>query len=135
VGLKSKIMSNDTEKIDALIKEALTKEEAKFYSDLDEQNLLQMLGDLFQGKMKWFIWVINIVSILSFGFFIYCTIQFFNTNITNELITWGIAGTFCMMLISMLKIYVWNQMDKNSLKRELKRIELQISFLANKMEK
>jgi len=128
-------MSNETEKIDALIKEALTKEEAKFYSDLDEQNLFQMLGDLFQGKMKWFIWVINIVSILSFGFFIYCTIQFFNTNITNELITWGISATFCMMLIAMLKIYVWNQMDKNSLKRELKRIELQISFLANKMEK
>ncbi|NQY29073.1 MAG: hypothetical protein HRT69_06335 [Flavobacteriaceae bacterium] len=128
-------MSNETEKIDALIKEALTKEEAKFYTDLDEQNLFQMLGGLFEGKMKWIILIMNIVIMSVFGFFIYCGIQFFNTDVTNELIKWGVAGTFCMLIISMLKLFLWNQMDKNSLKRELKRIELQISFLANKMEK
>ena len=128
-------MSNETEKIDALIKEALTKEEAKFYTDLDEQNIFQMLGGLFEGKMKWIILMMNIVIMSVFGFFIYCGIQFFNTDVTNELIKWGVAGTFCMLIISMLKLFLWNQMDKNSLKRELKRIELQISFLANKMEK
>jgi len=128
-------MSNETEKIDTLIKEALTKEEAKFYTDLDEQNLFQMLGGLFEGKMKWLIVLMNIIVVIVFGLFIFCTIQFLNTDITNELIKWGIAGTFCMLTISMLKLFLWNQMDKNSLKRELKRIELQISFLANKMEK
>jgi len=128
-------MSNETEKIDALIKDALTKEEAKFYTDLDEQNLFQMLGGLFEGKMKWLIVLMNIIVMIVFGLFIYCTIQFFNTDVTNELIKWGIAGTFCMLIIAMLKLFLWNQMDKNSLKRELKRIELQISFLANKMEK
>ena len=128
-------MKNEIEKIDTLIKEALTQEEAKFYSELDEQNIFQMLGGLFHGKMKWFIWVINIVSVIAFVFFIYCANQFFNTDVTNELIKWGISGTFCMMIISMLKIYVWNQMDQNSVKRELKKIELQISFLSNKVEK
>ena len=94
-----------------------------------------MLGGLFEGKMKWIILMMNIVIMAVFGFFIYCGIQFFNTDVTNELIKWGVAGTFCMLIISMLKLFLWNQMDKNSLKRELKRIELQISFLANKMEK
>lgn len=127
-------MSNETEKIDDLIKEALTKEEAKFYTELDEQNLFQMLGGLFDGKMKWLILLMNVMIIGVFGLFIYCTIQFFDTEVTNELIKWGIAGTFCMLIVSMLKLFLWNQMDKNSLKRELKRIELQISFLAKKME-
>ena len=128
-------MSNETEKIDALIKEALTKEEAKFYTELDEQNLFQMLGGLFDGKMKWLILLMNLVIIGVFGLFIYCAIQFFDTEVTNELIKWGVASTFCMLIISMLKLFLWNQMDKNSLKRELKRIELQISFLTNKMGK
>lgn len=128
-------MSNETEKIDALIKEALTKEEAKFYTELDEQNLFQMLGGLFDGKMKWLILLMNLVIIGVFGLFIYCAIQFFDTEVTNELIKWGVAATFCMLIISMLKLFLWNQMDKNSLKRELKRIELQISFLTNKMGK
>ncbi len=128
-------MSNETEKIDDLIKEALTKEEAKFYTELDEQNLFQMLGGLFDGKMKWLILLMNVIIIGVFGLFIYCAIQFFDTEVTNELIKWGIAGTFCMLIVSMLKLFLWNQMDKNSLKRELKRIELQISFLANRMDK
>ena len=128
-------MSNETEKIDALIKEALTKEEAKFYTELDEQNLFQMLGGLFDGKMKWLILLMNLIIIGVFGLFIYCAIQFFDTEVTNELIKWGVASTFCMLIISMLKLFLWNQMDKNSLKRELKRIELQISFLTNKMDK
>lgn len=128
-------MSNETERIDDLIKEALTKEEAKFYTELDEQNLFQMLGGLFEGKMKWLILLMNVIIIGVFGLFIYCAIQFFDTEVTNELIKWGIAGAFCMLIVSMLKLFLWNQMDKNSLKRELKRIELQISFLANKMKK
>lgn len=127
-------MKTEIEKIDTLIKEALTQEESKFYDDLEEQNIFQMLTGLFQGKMKWFIIIINIVSIFAFGLFIYCAIQFFNTDVTNELIKWGVAGTFCMLMISMLKIFVWNQMDKNSIKRELKRIELQISFLSSKLD-
>ena len=127
-------MKTEIEKIDTLIKEALTQEESKFYDDLEEQNIFQMLTGLFQGKMKWFIIIINIVSIVAFGLFIYCAIQFFNTDVTNELIKWGVAGTFCMLMISMLKIFVWNQMDKNSIKRELKRIELQISFLSSKLD-
>ena len=122
-------MKTEIEKIDTLIKEALTQEESKFYNELEEQNIFQMLTGLFQGKMKWFIVIINVVSIIAFGLFIYCVIQFLDTEVTNELIKWGIAGTFCMLMISMLKIFVWNQMDKNSIKRELKRIELQISFL------
>ena len=127
-------MKTEIEKIDSIIKEALTQEESKFYNELEEQNIFQMLSGLFQGKMKWFIVVINIVSIVAFGLFTYCTIQFFNTEITNELIKWGISATFCMLIISMLKIFVWNQMDKNSIKRELKRIELQISFLSSKLD-
>ena len=128
-------MKTEIEKIDTLIKEALTQEESKFYDNLEEQNIFQMLTGLFHGKMKWFIVVINIVSIIAFGLFIYCAIQFCDTDSTNELIRWGVSGTFCMFLISMLKIFVWNQMDKNSIKRELKRIELQISFLSSKLDK
>ena len=36
-------MKNNNEDIDKLIKETLTQEEAKFYDDLDEQNVFQMV--------------------------------------------------------------------------------------------
>lgn len=127
-------MKNNTEEIDKLIKETLTQEEAKFYDELEEQNIMQMVIGLFQGKNKWMMYMMNIVTVLVFGVFVYCAFQFFNTDVTNELIKWSIIGTFCMLIVSMLKMFVWMQMDKNAVLREIKRLEIQVSSLSNKRD-
>lgn len=126
-------MKTNMEDIDQLIKETLTEEEAKFYNELDEQNIFQMMGGLFTGKLKWIFVYVNIIMVVIFGLFIYCAIQFFNTDVTNELIKWAVFAAFCMMAVGMLKLFAWMQMDKNTLLRELKRLELQVSSLAAKL--
>ena len=128
-------MKNNMEEIDQLIKDTLTQEEAKFYDELEEQNVYQMIIGIFRGKNKWLIVIMNIMTLTFFGLSIYCTIQFFNTDITNELIKWGIGGFVFLMAMSMMKIFAWMQMDKNALLREMKRLELQVSSLATKLSK
>ncbi|WP_452599417.1 DUF6768 family protein [Pontimicrobium sp. MEBiC01747] len=126
-------MKNDTEVIDALIKETLTQEEAKFYEDLDEQGVFQMIWGLFKGKNKWIMLLMNIVTVVFFILFIYCIVQFFNAEETKELIKWSTGTIIFLLGVSMLKVFAWMQMDKNALLREIKRLELQVSSLANKM--
>jgi len=126
-------MKTNMEDIDKLIKETLTQEEAKFYEELDEQNLFQMVGGLFYGKLKWIMILMNIVMIVLFALFIYCAIQFFGTDVTNEMIKWSVLGAFCMMAVGMLKMFAWMQMDKNGIIREIKRLELQVSILSSKL--
>jgi hypothetical protein len=126
-------MNKNIEKIDDIIKDALTAEEAKFYDELEEQNLFQMLGGVFKGKLGWLVVIMNIVMAAVFGLLIYCAVQFFNTDDTNELIRWSLGGILCMMSISLLKLFVWMQMDKNSIIRELKRMEFQVSVLSSKL--
>ncbi|MGM5470373.1 DUF6768 family protein [Flavobacteriaceae bacterium LMO-SS05] len=126
-------MKTNMEDIDKLIKETLTQEEAKFYDELEEQNIFQMVIGLFKGKNKWIIVLMNLMTLVFFGLFIYCAIQFFNTEVTNELITWGIGGFVFLMAVSMLKLFAWMQMDKNALLREIKRLELQVSSLSMKL--
>ena len=128
-------MKNEFEKIDELIKEALTEEESKFYDNLDEQNVFQMLGGVFQGKNRWIMVLMNFVMLIVFGFLVYSVIQIFKTDVTNELIMWSLAIVTLLLMVSMLKMFVWMQMDKNSIKREIKRIELQISTLSLKISK
>jgi len=125
-------MKNNMEDIDQLIKDTLTQEEAKFYNELDEQNVLQMLGGLLQGKNKWIIILMNIVQVAFFVLFIYCAIKFFVVEETNDLIRWGIFGSVALFAQSMLKLFTWMQMDKNAIIREIKRLELQVSSLAAK---
>ncbi|WP_397362937.1 DUF6768 family protein [Olleya sp. R77988] len=126
-------MKNNMEDIDQLIKETLTKEEAKFYDSLEEQGVLAMIFGLFKGKNKWLLILMNIVTVVFFALFIYCVIQFFNTNDTNELIKWALGALIFIIGVSMLKVFAWMQMDKNALLREIKRLELQVSSLAGKM--
>lgn len=121
------------EDIDQLIKETLTKEEAKFYEDLDEQGVLAMIMGIFKGKNKWIMFMMNIMTLVFFTLFIYCVVQFFQTEVTKELIKWSIGAIMFLLGVSMLKVFSWMQMDKNALLREMKRLELQVSSLANKL--
>ncbi|WP_299122744.1 DUF6768 family protein [uncultured Tenacibaculum sp.] len=122
-----------SEDIDKLIKETLTEEEARFYEELDEQNVFQMIGGLFQGKNKWIMVLMNIMTLVFFGLFIYCIVQFFNSEATKDLIKWGVGTMIFLLGVSMLKIFAWMQMDKNALLREIKRLELQVSSLSGKI--
>lgn len=121
------------EDIDKLIKDTLNEEETKFYDSLEEQNILQMVLGLFKGKNKWIMFLMNIMTLVFFGLFIYCLVQFFNADIEKDYIKWGIGTLVFLLGVSMLKIFAWMQMDKNALLRELKRLELQISSLSIKI--
>jgi len=125
-------MSKEVEKIDDLIKEALSKEEAKFYDELGEQNLIGKLGSVHKGKTGWLASVMTVMHVLIFVVFVYCTVQFFNTEVTNEIIKWACAGFLCMIFMLGMKLYIWMQMDKNDILRELKRLELHVSTFRNK---
>lgn len=126
-------MKTNMEDIDQLIKDTLTEEEAKFYDDLEEQNLLQMISGIFSGKNSWIVYMMSIVQVVFFGLFIYCAVQFFETEDTNELIKWGVFGTISLIGSSMLKLFSWMQMDKKAIIREIKRLELQVSSLSAKI--
>lgn len=128
-------MNKKTEKIDELIKETLSKEEAAFYDELEEQNLIGKIGEVYKGKLGWLAAIMNVVSLLMFITFVYCIVQFFNTENTKELIKWASAGFLSMIAIGMLKLFVWMQMDKNDILREFKRLELQIATLARMKNK
>jgi uncharacterized membrane protein YciS (DUF1049 family) len=57
--------------------------------------------------------------------------KFVKITDTAGLITWVSAGFLCLIIMVMLKLYVWMQMDKNDILRELKRLELQVSAVAH----
>ena len=126
-------MKNKMEDIDKLIKETLSEEEAKFYDELEEQNLFQMLGGLFRGKNSWLVLIMNIMNVLAFGLLIYCIIQTMDVEKTNDLMLWIGGVILCFLTMCMLKIYMWMQIHRNAVVREIKRLEIQVSSLSNKI--
>ena len=123
-------MNHNFEDVDLIIKETLSKEEAKFYEELEELSLFRKMGKVFTGKNAWIIVLMNLISLIFLAIFFYCIVQFFKTDVTNELILYGTVALFSTLYISMIKIYFWQQMLKNDLYREMKRLELQIAALS-----
>ena len=127
-------MKNEKEEIDRLIKQALTAEEAKFYQELDEQNLMEMVGGLFQGKMKWLTIMTMIVQVVMFALAVYCIYKFFTVEELELMIKYGAASFFFLLSTTMMKLFHWMQMDKNAVLREIKRVELQLGVIAGKLK-
>ncbi|MEP5610971.1 MAG: DUF6768 family protein [Cyclobacteriaceae bacterium] len=127
-------MKTEKEEIDRLIEQALTEEEAVFYHKLDEQNIFEMFGGLFQGKMKWLTILTLIIQLVMLGAAVYCGIGFFNATDPVQAIQFGACVFFLMMAIGTLKIFHLMEMNKNATIREIKRMELQVSVLAGRLK-
>ncbi|MBT8299900.1 MAG: hypothetical protein KJO63_01090 [Maribacter sp.] len=127
-------MNEERKKINELIKETLNQNEAKLYDELEEQSIIRKLGDVYKSKVGWLAILMNVVHLVVFGLLIYCIVQFFGSNETNQLIKWASAGFLCVIVMGMLKLYIWMQMDKNDILREMKRLELQIAIHYGKLD-
>ena len=117
-------MKNQNEEIDEMIKTALSKEEAAFYEDLKEQSPFEMIGGLFEGKMKW--WTVGnvLISLTFIVLSVFCLLKVLEVENTNSLIRWSLALIGSMSVPTMLKLWNWHQMQRNSILREIKRLQL-----------
>lgn len=120
-------MNNQNEEIDEMIKTALSKEEAAFYEDLKEQSPFEMIGGLFEGKMKW--WTIGnvLVSLTFIALSVVCLLKVLEVEDTNSLIRWSLGLIGSMSVPTMLKLWNWNQIQRNSILREIKRLQLLVA--------
>ena len=126
-------MTTTNTNIEKLITSSLTVEERKYYDELGEQHILNMIWGLFRGKNKWLMYLMNIMTLMFFGLFIVCILQFFKAETNFEMMKWSAGSIIFLIGICMLKIFTWMHMDKNALFRELTRLKIQVSSLSNRL--
>lgn len=127
-------MNKSEKEFDALIQEALSKEEAKYFDEMAEQNIPQMVLGLFKGKNSWLNIVMIVVNLVVFGIGIYTFTEMLKTESTNLKLEWMFYTLMCFLMMVLFKLWSWNQMDRNALIREIKRLEYQVSLLSKKKE-
>ena len=70
-------MKKEKEKIDELIREVLSEDEAAFYDSLEEKDLIGRLELVYRGKYGWLYLLITAIQLIIFILTIYCVVQFF----------------------------------------------------------
>lgn len=122
------------EEIDKLIEESLNADEAKFYHELDEEGLFKQWGGLYTGKLKGWAILTTVVQLIFTVITFYLGYKFFTAKDSVELLKLGGAFFIVFIAASMMKLWHWMQMDKNSILREMKRMEFQIAVLSEKKQ-
>ena len=121
--------------LDKKIKEALRQEDAELFEDLGgEPSVFELVIDTFRGKHWWLTLLTIFWSLVFFGLAIFSAVKFFNTDDSRDMMMWALAFIFCMMAVSMMKMWFWMEMNKNAITREIKRLELQIARLAGRIK-
>lgn len=122
-------MNNSDKEIDNLIHQALSKEEADYFDHMGEQSIPQQVFSIFRGR-NWMMNVLMVImTLLVFALCIYAFLEMLDTEVINDKLEWMFYSLIGFMAMVLLKLYGWNQMDKNTLMREIKRLEYQVSLL------
>ena len=121
--------------LDRKIREALAADDAELLGPLGEPPLWDQVIELFQGRLRW-VNGLTFVATLAFAVFaIVSAVYFFRAEGVREMIAW--AGGFGLGLIAVTagRIWIWMQVHRNTVLREVKRAELQIARLSSQLKK
>ncbi len=117
-------------KLDEAISETLSKEDAEFLARFEkEPGFSQQMFGILRGPMAWVYWLFLVFAI-PFAFLgIYSGWKFATEPELVVMIRWGGLALFCMIILVVVRIVFFMQINTNQILRELKRVELQVARL------
>ncbi len=121
--------------IDDEIRQALSGDDAKAYEKFaEEQTLLEQAFELLKGQNRWLNMWVMLVTFAFMVLSIFSAYKFYHAEAIKELLGWSLGILLSFATISMLKLWAWMEMEKNSTIREIKRLELQVALLNKKVD-
>lgn len=116
--------------IDRKIKAELDNEAAEIDRiTLDEKGVFGMLSGVYRGGMRRWVMVgaagVMVLTVL----LVWSAWRFFTAAETADLVFWGVIFVIALHAQVAMKMWIWMEMNRSSLLREIKRLELAVERL------
>lgn len=113
--------------LDDRIKEALRREHGDLVGDdVPAASLHEMLSDAFHGRNRVFTAMAFVMTLGFLALAAYCAVEFFRTDDLKEALAWAAGYATSLATVIAMKIWFWMEMQRASVMREVKRVELQL---------
>ena len=89
-----------------------------------ERGLFGMLANAFNGSMRRWVWLSNIMAIVVTVPMLWSAWQFFTAEVIDDRLFWGVCLIVTLFMQAMLKMWIFQEMNRTSIMREIKRVEL-----------
>jgi len=114
--------------------ELIKKMTEESYDDSREGSVLWMAKEFYSKKMASFAIMVWAVALVFFAGAVYTGIRFFGADQTRRQIMFAALFICFVHGIGLMKIFSWQMISDNSIKREVKRLELRIAELTETMK-
>jgi hypothetical protein len=99
----------------------------------DKQGIFDLVAGSFKSGLGVWVVLINIVILVVTGLMIWSGYEFFIAEQLDDRIFWGVCLVISAVAQIAMKQWVWMEMQRSSLLREIKRVEIAIAKLASKV--
>ena len=98
-----------------------------------ELSMRELLATTFHGKMRYMSFIVYVYIFLFTGLAVASGVCFFQATLVQWQIFWSALFVLAVMISSIIKIWYWMLINRNAVTREIKRLELRIAELAERM--
>lgn len=121
--------------LDAKIREALEREDNALEEvTRTEAGTWELYFSTMKGRNRLYGFLVNFWFLVFVIVLFYSAYRYFQVEELRPTITWGLSVVLSGMIIMSMKVWVWMDMQKNSVLREVKRVELQLVRLLAQAE-
>jgi len=120
--------------IDDKILEALNSEDKEVMGIYGKElGFFGLIAESFRGPLKSIVIMVFILILIFAVMFVYCTINFFPAEDIAMKLNWLAGGLTALIVVGLMRLWYFMELNRLSVVREVKRLELQISLLAKKL--
>lgn len=124
-------MTNLDDKILNAIAEEHTASNKDYTKEL---GLFGLIRESFKGSLKWIVVLAFILIFIFIGLTIYCGYNFFYATDMAIKLNWMAAGLATLIITAILRLWYFIELNRIAIKRDVKRVELQVSLLVKKID-
>lgn len=103
--------------------------------DSSEDTLRSMISSFYSRKMLSVVILVWVTGLLFFGLAILSAVLFFRTDRTRDQILYAALFVTLMQWCAVIKIFAWQTIHKNSIKRTIRRLEARMAELQDTLQR
>lgn len=121
--------------LDDKILNAIANEHASSDEDYSKElGLFGLIGKSFKGTHKWIVFIVFLLVFIFLILTVYCGYNFYHATELSNKLNWMAGGFLFFIGFALLRLWYFMELNRLSLKREIKRVELQVSLLVKKLD-
>mgnify|MGYP006285076727 CR=1 FL=1 len=112
---------------DRIRRELAQREPEPARDEMAERSLFAMLNRVFTGGLRRWAAFAMALTLAFFALTLWCGYEFFDAVDTDARVFWGVLALAAFHALSMFKLWFFLEMNRNSVLREVKRVEIELA--------